>query len=88
MLYICVSKFIDMETITIQFKSNLKAKILEMLHSFPTNELKIVNEDQVFVANKKKLNIVSDKIDNGTAEFCNFKELDEILEKTISKYEN
>ena len=88
MLYICVSKFIDMETITIQFKSNLKAKILEMLHSFPTNELKIVNEDQVFAANKKMLEIALEKVNNGTAECCSVDELDKFLEKALSDYEN
>jgi hypothetical protein len=77
-----------METITIEFQSSIKAKILEMLHSFPSNELKIVHDDPNFVENKQKLKIVSDKIENGTAQFCSFEELDEVLEKTISKYEN
>jgi hypothetical protein len=77
-----------METITIEFQSSIKAKILEMLRSFPSNELKIVHDDPNFAANKKMLKIVSDKIENGTAQFCSFEELDEVLEKTISKYEN
>lgn len=77
-----------METLTIEFQPSIKAKILEMLNSFPSNELKIVHEKEEFLANKLKLKTVSDKIDDGSATFCSFEELDEILEKTISKYEN
>ena len=77
-----------METLTIQFKSNIKAKILELLHSFPSNELKIVNDDPVFAANKKMLDIALEKVNNGTAECCTIDELDEFLEKALSEYEN
>ena len=42
-----------METLTIQFESNIKAKILELLHSFPSNELRIVNKDPVLTQTKK-----------------------------------
>ena len=77
-----------METLTIQFESNIKAKILELLHSFPSNELKIVNDDPVFAANKKMLDIALEKVNNGTAECCTIDELDEFLEKALSEYEN
>ena len=77
-----------METLTIQFESNIKAKILELLHSFPSNELKIVNEDPVFDANKKIQDDELAKINNGTAELYAAEEVNEFLEKIISKYEN
>ena len=77
-----------METLTIQFESNIKAKILELLHSFPSNELKIVNEDLVFDANKKTQDDELAKINNGTAELYAAEEVNEFLEKIISKYEN
>lgn len=77
-----------METLTIQFESNIKAKILELLHSFPSNELKIVNEDPVFDANKKTQDDELAKINNGTAELYAVEEVNEFLEKIISKYEN
>lgn len=77
-----------METLTIQFESNLKAKILELLNSFPPNELKIVNEDPVFGVNKKILDVALEKVNNGTAECCSIEELDEFLEKALSDYEN
>ena len=77
-----------METLTIQFESNIKAKILELLHSFPSNELKIVNEDPVFDSNKKIQDDELAKINNGTAELYAPDEVNEFLEKIISKYEN
>ncbi|WP_309609707.1 hypothetical protein [Flavobacterium sp.] len=77
-----------METLTIQFESNIKAKILEILNSFPSNELKIVNEDPVFAANKKMLDAELAKIKNGTAKLNSIDEVDEYLDKIISEYEN
>lgn len=77
-----------METITIEFQSSIKTKILEMLHSFPTNELKIVHKDSNFAANKKMLDAELEKVNNGTAILYTFEELDSILEETISKYES
>ena len=77
-----------METLTIQFESNIKAKILELLHSFPSNELKIVNEDPVFDVNKKIQDDELAKINNETAELYAADEVNEFLEKIISKYEN
>ena len=35
-----------METLTIKFHPNIKAKILELLSSFSSDELKIVQEDE------------------------------------------
>ena len=77
-----------METLTIQFKSNIKAKIFEFIHSFPSDELKIVNEDSVFDANKKILDDELVKINNETAKLYTAYEVNEFLEKIISKYEN
>ena len=77
-----------METLTIQFESNIKAKILELLHSFPSNELKIVNEDPVFDVNKKIQDDELAEINNETAELYAADEVNEFLEKIISKYEN
>ena len=47
-----------------------------------------MREDLYFEENKKKLDAELAKIENGTAEFYTLDELDEYLEKTISKYEN
>lgn len=78
----------SMETIRLEFNSNIKDKILELLSSFSSDELKIVQEDADFEENKRKLNIAYSKIKNGTAKFYTVEEVDAILEETISKYEN
>lgn len=77
-----------MEAIRLEFKSEIKEKILELLSSFSSDELKIVQEDPDFDENKKKLNERAEKITKGIAEYSTFEELDILLEKTISKYED
>ncbi len=77
-----------METLKIEFQPNLKSKIIELLSIFSKDELKISDENSAFQFEKHKLKLVSDKIDNGTARFCSFEELDESLENVISEYEN
>lgn len=80
-----------MEAIRLEFQPEIKEKILKLLSSFSSDELRIVDEDVVdsnFIENKKKLEATAAKIDNGTAKFYTLEELDEILEKTISKYES
>lgn len=77
-----------METIRLKFNSNIKDKILELLSSFSSDELEIVQEDDDFDKNKKKLENSFSKIKKGTAKFYTIEEVDVILEETISKYEN
>jgi tmRNA-binding protein len=77
-----------MESIRLEFQPNIKAKILELLSSFSSEELTIVQEDLDFDENKRKLNLAFAKIKNGTAQSYSLEELDVFLEKTISEYEN
>ena len=42
-----------METIRLEFQPNIKAKILELLSSFSSDELKIIREDENFIDNKR-----------------------------------
>jgi hypothetical protein len=77
-----------METIRLEFQPNIKAKILELLSSFSSEELKIVQDDPNFDENKRKLEIAYAKLKSGTAKFYTLEEVDAILEETISKYEN
>lgn len=44
MLYICNSNRLIMGTIRLEFNSDSKAKLLELLSSFSSDELKIVQE--------------------------------------------
>ena len=77
-----------METIRLEFQPSIKAKILELLSSFSSDELKIVQERLTFEEEKRKLEACAAEIDNGTAQFVSFEELDLFLEETISKYED
>lgn len=77
-----------METIRLEFKSEIKEKILELLSSFSSDELKIVQEKNSFEEDRKMLQPRIDKINNGTAVYATFEELDILLEETISKYED
>jgi len=77
-----------METLTIKFHPNIKAKILELLSSFSSDELKIVQVKETFEEEKRMLQSRIDKINDGTAVYSTFEELDILLETTISKYED
>ncbi len=77
-----------MEAIRLEFQLEIKAKILEFLSTFSSDELKIVQEDENFIENKRELDASLEKIHNGTAKLYSFEELDAILEKTISEYES
>jgi len=77
-----------METIRLEFQPNIKAKILELLSSFSSDELKIVPERSTFEDEKRMLQSRIDTINDGTAKFVSFEELDQYLEETISKYED
>lgn len=61
---------------------------MELLSSFSSDELKIVQEDPNFDKNKKELDIEFAKIKNGTAKFYTFEELDLIFEETIFKHKS
>ena len=77
-----------METIRLEFQPNIKAKILELLSSFSSDELKIVQEDPDFDRNKRKLDLELAKINNGTAEFCSPDELDVMMDEIFTEYDN
>ena len=76
-----------METIRIQFEAKIKERILELLKSFSSDELQIIQEDPFFEENKAKLTAELDKIENGSMEYKSFDELNLVLEKKISGYE-
>jgi hypothetical protein len=77
-----------METLTIEFQPNIKAKILELLSSFSSDELKIVQEDENFDENKRKFDIAYAKLKSGTEKMYSIDEVDAILDKTFSEYDS
>ena len=77
-----------METIRIQFQANLKSKILELLRSFPENEVQIIQEDPYFEKNKAILQKELEDIESGKSKCISMDEMDLVMEKIISKYED
>jgi hypothetical protein len=77
-----------METLRLEFQPNIKAKILELLSSFSSDELKIVQEDIDFDENKRKLDVAYAKLKSGNEKFYSIDEVDEILDKTFSDYDS
>ena len=77
-----------METIRIQFQANLKSKILELLRSFPENEVQIIQEDPYFEKNKAILQKELEDIESGKSKCISIEEMDLVMEKIISKYED
>jgi hypothetical protein len=77
-----------METLRLEFQPSIKAKLLELLSSFSSDELKIEQEDPNFDKNKRKLGLELAKINNGTAEYCSVDELDLMMDKIFAEYDN
>jgi hypothetical protein len=83
-----------METLQIEFQPNVKEKILEFLNSFSKNEVKItqeeeqVIEDEAFIAYRDKLQLEAKRVASGESKLRSLEELDDYLEKIISKYES
>lgn len=75
-----------METIRIQFEPKIKEQVLELLKSFSSDELQIIQEDPFFEENKVKLTAELDRIENGSMKYKTFDELNLVLEKKISGY--
>lgn len=87
-------KKMNMETIKIEFQSSIKEKLIELLNSFSKSELHIVEEDSPIIEDKSfieyrdRLHLAVQKIESGESKLYDIDELDAMLEKTISKYEN
>lgn len=77
-----------MEAIRLEFQPEIKEKVLKLLSEFSPSELRIIEEDSDFEEDKRKLQNAYDKLKSGNTKLYTFEELDEILEKTISKYES
>ena len=77
-----------METIRLEFQPKIKAKILEVLSSFTSDELKIVQEDSEFDSNKRKIDIAYTKLKSGTEKMCTVEEADALLDQTFSEYDS
>ena len=88
MFYLCTIKYKIMETIRLEFQPKIKAKILEVLSSFTSDELKIVQEDSEFDSNKRKIDIAYTKLKSGTEKMYTVEEADALLDQTFSEYDS
>ncbi len=70
-----------MEVIRIEFKSEIKERLLEMLSCFSSDELKIIFEDSDFDENKRKVHEAYSKLKNGTTKLYSIDEVELILDK-------
>lgn len=77
-----------METIKIEFESSVKERLIEFLNSFKANEVHIIEEEKSFLETKKRVQESYNKLVNGESKLYDINELDAMLDKTISKYEN
>lgn len=77
-----------MESIRLEFQPNIKAKILELLSSFSSEELTIVQEDLDFDENKRNLELAYAKLKSGNEKMYTIEEADAFLDKTFSKYDS
>ena len=83
-----------METIKIEFQSNVKEKLIDFLNSFSKSELHIIEEDSPIIEDKSfdeyknKLHLEVKKIESGESKSRSLDELDAYLENIISEYEN
>jgi hypothetical protein len=58
------------------------------LKRFGKNEIEVINENKEYLSVQEYLKKELENIENGTAEFVSFNELDQELEATIRKYED
>ena len=77
-----------METIRIQFQPNIKEKILKLLDTFSKEEVQILYDDASFEENKKRVQASYKKLMSGESKLYDIDEIDDMLEKMISKYED
>lgn len=74
-----------MEAIRLEFQPEIKEKILKLLSSFSSDELKIIQEDSDFDKNKRKLDFAYAKLKSGNEKMYSIEEVDAILEEAIFK---
>ncbi|MBC7438482.1 MAG: hypothetical protein H7250_00660 [Flavobacterium sp.] len=77
-----------METITIEYQSNIKEKLIAFLNSFSKNELMIVEEKNNFELIKSRVHQSYEKLKTGESKLYDIDELDAMLEKSISENES
>ncbi len=77
-----------MQTIRLRVNDSIFQQLMWFLKRFSKNEIEVISENDEYFSIQEYLKKELEKIENGTAEFISFNQLDEELESTIRKYED
>lgn len=81
-------KKIVIQTIRLRVNDSIFQPLMWFLKRFGKNEIEIIYENEEYLSVQEYLKKELATIENGTAEFISFNELDQELEATIGKYED
>jgi hypothetical protein len=77
-----------MHTLKLNINDTIYDKIMWFLYRFDKSEIEIIHEDSVFNSNKDYLNNELNRINSNEVIFITADELNNSIDKVISKYEN
>ncbi len=77
-----------MQTIRLRVNDKVYEKLVWLLKKFNKTDIGIISEDENFLKDKAFLQGELNEIDNGKAVFYSLEELEDELDKVISKHEN
>jgi hypothetical protein len=77
-----------MLTVRLNIKENALERVIQSLKAFSSDEVEIINEDQVFLENQKYLQKELGEINNENAELVSHEDLEKSLDEVIEKHEN
>jgi flagellar motility protein MotE (MotC chaperone) len=77
-----------MQTIRLRVNDSIFQQLMWFLKRFDKNEIEVINENEEYLSIQEYLKKELENIENGTADFISFNQLDEELESTIRKYED
>ena len=77
-----------MQTLRLNINDGIYDSILQYLQKFDKSQLEIINDNQTFLSIQKSLQSDLDEINSGSAEFVSLDELNDSINKRISRYEN
>jgi|TARA_R100000027_G_scaffold62371_1_gene54427 hypothetical protein len=77
-----------MQTIRLRVNDKVYEKLVWLLKKFNKTDIEIISEDENYLKDKAYLQRELNEIDNGKAVFYSLEELEDELDKVISKHEN
>lgn len=77
-----------MQTIRLRVNDSIFQQLMWFLKRFGKNEIEVITENEEYLSIREYLKKELENIENGTAEFISFNQLDEELESTIREYED